>query len=138
MDPDPSGAFDAVIDFDTVVADPRDRTRLAPRYDSGDHLHPSDAGYDAMGRAAARVVRRAARRTGATGPDARAAPTATVRRIGGSPVSSRQLTQATELHGKLSVPPWRSRPSGHVTTTRHMPREAVVHIALTSFAPPLC
>jgi len=36
-----SGAFDAVIDFDLAVRDPSHPTRLAPIYDSGDHLHPN-------------------------------------------------------------------------------------------------
>jgi len=40
--------FDAVIDFDRIVRDPAYPTRLLPKYDSGDHLHPSDAGYQAM------------------------------------------------------------------------------------------
>jgi lysophospholipase L1-like esterase len=44
-----SHAFDAVLDFDQVVRDPADPQRLLPAYDSGDHLHPSDAGYLAMG-----------------------------------------------------------------------------------------
>jgi lysophospholipase L1-like esterase len=43
-----SGAFDGVIDFDAALRDPADPTRLLPVYDSGDHLHPSDAGYRAM------------------------------------------------------------------------------------------
>lgn len=43
-----SGAFDGVIDFAHVVADPRDPSRLAAAYDPGDHLHPNDAGYAAM------------------------------------------------------------------------------------------
>jgi lysophospholipase L1-like esterase len=43
-----SGAFDAVIDFEAAVRDPSHPTRLLPAYDSGDHLHPSDAGYKAM------------------------------------------------------------------------------------------
>jgi lysophospholipase L1-like esterase len=43
-----SGAFDAVIDFAAVMADPSDPIRLNPAYDSGDHLHPNDAGYEAM------------------------------------------------------------------------------------------
>lgn len=51
-----SGAFDGVIDFDKVTRDPKRPDRFLPTYDSGDHLHPSDAGYDAMGRAAARVL----------------------------------------------------------------------------------
>ncbi|MBO0817200.1 MAG: SGNH/GDSL hydrolase family protein, partial [Actinobacteria bacterium] len=43
-----SGAFDGVIDFARAVWDPADRLRLLPAYDSGDHLHPNDAGYQAM------------------------------------------------------------------------------------------
>ncbi|MEA2356496.1 MAG: hypothetical protein QOD61_2625 [Solirubrobacteraceae bacterium] len=42
---------DATIDFDAAVRDPADRTRLDPRYDSGDHLHPNGAGRQAMARA---------------------------------------------------------------------------------------
>lgn len=40
--------FDAVIDFDRVMRDPADPQRLLAAYDSGDHLHPGDAGYRAM------------------------------------------------------------------------------------------
>jgi lysophospholipase L1-like esterase len=43
-----SGAFDGVVDFDKVMRDPADPLRLNPAYDSGDHLHPNDAGYQAM------------------------------------------------------------------------------------------
>jgi lysophospholipase L1-like esterase len=43
------GAFDAVIDFDQALRDPGHPTRMLPVYDCGDHLHPSDAGYNAMG-----------------------------------------------------------------------------------------
>jgi lysophospholipase L1-like esterase len=43
-----SGEYDAVIDFDAVVRDPAHPTRMLPAYDSGDHLHPNDAGYAAM------------------------------------------------------------------------------------------
>jgi lysophospholipase L1-like esterase len=43
-----SGEYDAVIDFDKVVRDPAHPTKLLPAYDSGDHLHPNDAGYKAM------------------------------------------------------------------------------------------
>jgi lysophospholipase L1-like esterase len=46
-----SGAFDGVIDFDKVMRDPADPLRLNPSYDSGDHLHPNDAGYQAMANA---------------------------------------------------------------------------------------
>lgn len=45
------GHFDAVVDFARVVRDPSDPLRLAPKYDSGDHLHPSLAGYRAMAQA---------------------------------------------------------------------------------------
>lgn len=47
------GAFDSVVDVDTVLRDPADPARLLPAYDSGDHLHPGDAGYRAMGDAMA-------------------------------------------------------------------------------------
>jgi lysophospholipase L1-like esterase len=46
-----SGAFDGVIDFDAAVRDPAHPVRFLPAYDSGDHLHPSDAGYQAMAEA---------------------------------------------------------------------------------------
>jgi lysophospholipase L1-like esterase len=46
-----SGWFDAVIDFDKVVRNPADPSRIQARYDVGDHLHPNDAGYRAMGEA---------------------------------------------------------------------------------------
>jgi lysophospholipase L1-like esterase len=46
-----SHAYDAVVDFDAVTRDPADPLRLRPAYDSGDHLHPNDAGYMAMGAA---------------------------------------------------------------------------------------
>ena len=42
------GAFDAVFDFDAALRDPAAPSRLLPAYDSGDHLHPSDAGMQAM------------------------------------------------------------------------------------------
>ena len=43
-----SGEFDGVIDFDAATRDPADPLRMLPAYDSGDHLHPGDAGYRAM------------------------------------------------------------------------------------------
>jgi lysophospholipase L1-like esterase len=43
------GHFDAVVDFDKAMADPQRPDRLAAEYDSGDRLHPSPAGYRAMG-----------------------------------------------------------------------------------------
>lgn len=42
------GVFDGVADFDAALSDPADPGRLLPRYDSGDHLHPSAAGHQAM------------------------------------------------------------------------------------------
>jgi len=46
-----AGVFDGVTDFDAVLRDPAHRTRLDPALDSGDHLHPSDAGYRRMAEA---------------------------------------------------------------------------------------
>jgi lysophospholipase L1-like esterase len=43
-----SGAFDAVVDFDALVRQPGDPDMIQAQYDSGDHLHPNDAGYAAM------------------------------------------------------------------------------------------
>ncbi|RPI64864.1 MAG: SGNH/GDSL hydrolase family protein, partial [Lysobacterales bacterium] len=43
-----SGKFDAVVDFDAVTRDPQRPERLRPEFDSGDHIHPNDAGNAAM------------------------------------------------------------------------------------------
>lgn len=43
-----SGAFDGVIDFDQSLRDPDRPARLLAAFDSGDHLHPNDAGYQRM------------------------------------------------------------------------------------------
>ena len=46
-----SGEFDAVADIEAALRDPNDPARIQPLYDSGDHLHPNDAGYQAMANA---------------------------------------------------------------------------------------
>ncbi|MDP9171514.1 MAG: SGNH/GDSL hydrolase family protein [Acidobacteriota bacterium] len=46
-----SNAWDGVIDFDKVMRDPQHPNQMLPAYDSGDQLHPGDAGYKAMGEA---------------------------------------------------------------------------------------
>ncbi|GHB20885.1 SGNH hydrolase [Streptomyces xanthochromogenes] len=51
-----SGAFDAVVDFDKALASKSDPDRLAPAYDSGDALHPNDAGYRVMAQVLAEVL----------------------------------------------------------------------------------
>jgi lysophospholipase L1-like esterase len=43
-----SGNYDAVIDFDRVLRDPHQPARILPALDSGDHGHPTDAGYKAL------------------------------------------------------------------------------------------
>ena len=43
-----SGKLDAVADFDAATRDPRAPERLRPELDSGDHIHPNDAGNAAM------------------------------------------------------------------------------------------
>ncbi|MBB6121537.1 GDSL-type esterase/lipase family protein [Nocardiopsis algeriensis] len=45
---DPGSPFDGVWDFDAVLRDPEAPERLLPAYDSGDHLHPGDAGLRAL------------------------------------------------------------------------------------------
>ena len=42
------GGYDKVIDFDRALRDPRHPARLSAAFDSGDHVHPNDAGYKAM------------------------------------------------------------------------------------------
>lgn len=46
-----SGEFDAVIDFEAAVRDTSTPPMVRRAFDSGDHLHPCNAGYEAMGRA---------------------------------------------------------------------------------------
>lgn len=43
-----SGSYDAVLDFDAVLRDPANPARMLAAYDSGDHLHPGDAGLAAL------------------------------------------------------------------------------------------
>jgi GDSL-like lipase/acylhydrolase family protein len=45
------GEFDGVVDLDKVLRDPSHPTQLCPDYDSGDHIHPNDAGSAAEGNA---------------------------------------------------------------------------------------
>ncbi len=46
-----SGEFDGVLDFDALTRDPKHPARFLPHFDSGDHLHPGDSGYQAMAEA---------------------------------------------------------------------------------------
>jgi lysophospholipase L1-like esterase len=43
-----SGVYDGVADFDAAIRNPADPLAMQPAYDSGDHLHPNDAGYARM------------------------------------------------------------------------------------------
>lgn len=46
-----SGAFDAVVDFDAATRDTEHPKQFRPGFNNGDHLHPNDAGYEAMANA---------------------------------------------------------------------------------------
>jgi lysophospholipase L1-like esterase len=46
-----SGEYDGVIDFDHVLRDPTSPTKIRALYDSGDHGHPNDLGYNALANA---------------------------------------------------------------------------------------
>jgi lysophospholipase L1-like esterase len=46
-----SSVLDGFIDLEKVTQDPANAAMYLPAYDSGDHLHPKDAGYKAMGEA---------------------------------------------------------------------------------------
>ncbi|MFC4314417.1 SGNH/GDSL hydrolase family protein [Steroidobacter flavus] len=52
-----SRQFDAVVDYDLTLRDPSDPYQLSPAYDSGDGIHPNDAGHEAIARAIALSVR---------------------------------------------------------------------------------
>jgi lysophospholipase L1-like esterase len=39
------------VDFDAVVRDPAQPTQMKDGFHAGDHLHGSDAGYEAMAQA---------------------------------------------------------------------------------------
>jgi lysophospholipase L1-like esterase len=43
-----SKEYDGIVDFDALLRDPAQPGRMRPALDSGDHLHPNDAGYKAM------------------------------------------------------------------------------------------
>lgn len=43
-----SGTFDAVVDFDKMLADPKVPAQLREEYNSGDYLHPNVAGYQRL------------------------------------------------------------------------------------------
>ncbi len=44
-------AFDGVVDFDKAIRDPEHPDSMLAKFDGGDHLHPGDDGYQAMGQA---------------------------------------------------------------------------------------
>jgi lysophospholipase L1-like esterase len=46
-----SGAYDGVVDFEAATRDPNNPKRIRADFDPGDHLHPNDAGYQAMANA---------------------------------------------------------------------------------------
>jgi lysophospholipase L1-like esterase len=46
-----AGAYDAVVDFDAATRDPEHPKQFRPGFNDGDHLHPNDAGYEAMANA---------------------------------------------------------------------------------------
>ncbi|WP_211100204.1 SGNH/GDSL hydrolase family protein [Azospirillum halopraeferens] len=69
-----SGAFDAVLDLDAVLRDPDDPSRLRPDYDSGDHLHASDAGNKAIADAVAPTLIRPAGGSASAGRGSGPAP----------------------------------------------------------------
>ncbi len=50
-----SGQFDGVIHFDSVLRDPANPSKMNPAYHCGDWLHPNPAGFEAMGKFAAKI-----------------------------------------------------------------------------------
>ena len=48
--------IDGCVDFDKALCDPDESSAFRPEYDSGDHLHPSKAGYKAMAAAVLKEI----------------------------------------------------------------------------------
>ena len=48
--------IDGCVDFDQAVRSPQNPSAFLPEYDSGDHLHPSPAGYQAMANAVLKEI----------------------------------------------------------------------------------
>jgi lysophospholipase L1-like esterase len=46
-----SKLFDAYVDFEAATRDPQNPKHIRADFDPGDHLHPNDAGYEAMANA---------------------------------------------------------------------------------------
>jgi lysophospholipase L1-like esterase len=69
------GHFDEMVDFDRITRDPEHPDRLLPVFDSGDHLHPSPAGFAAMANAVPLSIFQSAK------PASRAAPVRKKERI---------------------------------------------------------
>ncbi|PVE60356.1 hypothetical protein DC429_07140 [Arthrobacter sp. TPD3018] len=90
-----SGTFDAVVDFDAAVRDPAHPDRLLPPYDTGDHLHPNEAGYRAMAQAIPLSFLTERRIVGAAAPIA----------VGPQPVSPQIALTFDDLpaHGPLPI-----------------------------------
>ncbi|CAH2808133.1 MAG: Lysophospholipase L1 and related esterases [uncultured Paraburkholderia sp.] len=57
-----SHAFDGVVDFDAALREAAQPDRLQRQFDSGDHIHPSDAGYAAMAAAVPEAVANSTRK----------------------------------------------------------------------------
>lgn len=60
-----SKVFDGLIDFDLATRDPQHPTQLLEQYNSGDYVHPNDAGYKTMADAIDLGLFTKATRTGA-------------------------------------------------------------------------
>lgn len=82
-------AYDAVVNFDAVTRNPADPHAYLPSFDSGDHLHPGDAGYMAMGAAVSLAD------LGATVPPGHAGPAITS--VSPSPAAA---GQTVTIHGR--------------------------------------
>jgi lysophospholipase L1-like esterase len=104
-----SGA-DGVVDFDGAMRNPASPSALLPKYDSGDHVHPSNAGYKAM---SAAVDPALIRGTNCSGKTAGTKLATTLR----FHVASR-LAGGVRLNGRLYVAaPSADCVGGHVTLT---------------------
>ncbi|HEY7201380.1 MAG TPA: SGNH/GDSL hydrolase family protein [Candidatus Dormibacteraeota bacterium] len=106
-----SAAFDGVIDFAAATAAPGDPMTLNPSMDSGDHLHPNDAGTQAMADAID-LARLVALAQTSPSPTPTATPTSTP-----TPTPTRTPTPTPTLTPTPTPPPTPTPTAGSVTAT---------------------
>jgi lysophospholipase L1-like esterase len=102
-----SGAFDAVVDFEAATRDAAGPKKIRAEFDPGDHLHPNDAGYQAM---ADRSIFRSltGRRLGSKGSARQSRPSMLSTALRGRQIAARRDSRCSVRCGLV----YRTAPSG--------------------------